>query len=108
MSELAATVMNLPRRDAQDKLRGRTKYTNDRTRPDMLHAVLLRSGRARQVMRDAGLEIAGTRFFLCVPERLFPYLEALERAVERAPIGGQYCVFGRKPKTAHAILRPPR
>ncbi|MBB4002107.1 xanthine dehydrogenase family protein molybdopterin-binding subunit [Aurantimonas endophytica] len=47
MSELltpeAATVMNLPRRDAQDKLRGRTKYTIDRARPDMLHAVLLRS-----------------------------------------------------------------
>ncbi|UHD43859.1 xanthine dehydrogenase family protein molybdopterin-binding subunit [Aureimonas altamirensis] len=38
-----ATVMNLPRRDAQDKLRGRTRYTVDRQRPDMLHAVLLRA-----------------------------------------------------------------
>ena len=37
------TVKNLPRRDAADKLRGRTRYTIDRVRPDMLHAVLLRS-----------------------------------------------------------------
>jgi len=43
MDDVSATVMDLPRRDARDKLRGRTKYTNDRTSPDMLHAVLLRS-----------------------------------------------------------------
>jgi CO/xanthine dehydrogenase Mo-binding subunit len=35
--------MNLPRRDAPDKLRGRTRYTIDRIGPDMLHAALLRS-----------------------------------------------------------------
>ena len=65
MSELAATVMNLPRRDAQDKLRGRTKYTNDRTRPDMLHAVLLRStvpaGRIRKLDVSAALRCPGVR-----------------------------------------------
>lgn len=43
MTPEASTVMNLPRRDAQDKLRGRTKYTIDRARPDTLHAAVLRS-----------------------------------------------------------------
>lgn len=36
-------VMDLPRRDASDKLQGRTRYTVDRGRPGMLHAVQLRS-----------------------------------------------------------------
>src|SRR3990170_3466806 len=65
MSELSATVMNLPRRDAQDKLRGRTKYTNDRIRPDMLHAVLLRAtvpaGRIRRLDVSAALSCPGVR-----------------------------------------------
>ncbi|MCL6706300.1 xanthine dehydrogenase family protein molybdopterin-binding subunit [Pseudomonas sp. R2.Fl] len=43
MADAASVVMDLPRRDAADKLRGRTRYTVDRIRPDMLHAVLLRS-----------------------------------------------------------------
>ncbi|KAA3509534.1 xanthine dehydrogenase family protein molybdopterin-binding subunit [Agrobacterium rosae] len=43
MTDVSTTVMDLPRRDARDKLRGRTRYTNDRARPDTLHAVLLRS-----------------------------------------------------------------
>lgn len=37
-------VMNLPRRDARDKLLGRTKYTIDAGGSDVLHAVLLRAG----------------------------------------------------------------
>lgn len=36
-------VMDLPRRDARDKLLGRTRYTVDRARPGMLHAALRRS-----------------------------------------------------------------
>ena len=65
MSELEATVMNLPRRDASDKLRGRTRYTNDRARPDMLHAVLLRAavpaGRIRKLDMSAALACPGVR-----------------------------------------------
>lgn len=34
---------NLPRRDAEDKLRGRTRFTVDSERPTMLHAALRRS-----------------------------------------------------------------
>ena len=36
-------TMNLPRRDARDKLLGRTRYTVDRMLPRMLHAAILRS-----------------------------------------------------------------
>lgn len=70
MSELMTadaekTVMNLPRRDAQDKLRGRTRYTTDRVRPDMLHAVLLRSkvaaGRIVKIDVSAALAAPGVR-----------------------------------------------
>ncbi|PTE10955.1 xanthine dehydrogenase family protein molybdopterin-binding subunit [Mesorhizobium helmanticense] len=39
----SGVVMNLPRRDARDKLLGRTRYTVDRMPPRMLHAAVLRS-----------------------------------------------------------------
>ncbi|WP_182083988.1 xanthine dehydrogenase family protein molybdopterin-binding subunit [Aureimonas sp. ME7] len=60
-----ATVMDLPRRDARDKLVGRTRYTNDRARPDMLHAALLRSpvpaGRIRRLDVSKALRCPGVR-----------------------------------------------
>ncbi|KXG85177.1 xanthine dehydrogenase family protein molybdopterin-binding subunit [Agrobacterium bohemicum] len=63
MVEVSTTVMDLPRRDARDKLRGRTCYTNDRARPDMLHAVLLRSnvpsGRIIRLDVSTALECPG-------------------------------------------------
>ena len=36
-------VMNLPRRDARDKVQGRTRYTVDAGGSDVLQAALLRS-----------------------------------------------------------------
>lgn len=39
----ATVVMDLPRRDARDKLSGRTRYTTDQVAHGMLHAVLVRS-----------------------------------------------------------------
>ena len=43
MSTAANATMNFPRRDARDKLRGRTRYTVDQVRPRMLHAALARA-----------------------------------------------------------------
>ena len=40
MSDATTIAMNFPRRDARDKLCGRTRYTIDRARPGMLHAAL--------------------------------------------------------------------
>ena len=55
MLEPSNAVMNFPRRDACDKLRGYTRYTVDRGRPGMLHAALLRASTpsARIVRIDA-------------------------------------------------------
>ena len=41
--DLALAVMDLPRRDARDKVQGRTKFTVDMGGQDVLHAVLRRS-----------------------------------------------------------------
>jgi CO/xanthine dehydrogenase Mo-binding subunit len=43
MSAATNATMNFPRRDAGDKLRGRTRYTIDQVRVRMLHAVLARA-----------------------------------------------------------------
>ena len=43
IAEPSNVTMNLPRRDARDKLLGRTRYTVDRMLPRMLHAAILRS-----------------------------------------------------------------
>src|SRR3984957_18344873 len=43
MSEATTATMNFPRRDARDKLRGRTRFTIDRARPGMLYAALARA-----------------------------------------------------------------
>ncbi len=46
MPDAAAAVMDLRRRDARDKLLGRTRYTIDRALPGMLHAAVLRADMA--------------------------------------------------------------
>ncbi|APE45588.1 aldehyde oxidase (plasmid) [Sulfitobacter alexandrii] len=51
-------VMDYPRRDAADKLRGRTKYTVDMAGQDVLHAVLVRSDVAAGIIRDIDLTAA--------------------------------------------------
>src|ERR1700744_65293 len=43
VSEATTATMNFARRDARDKLRGRTRFTIDRARPGMLHAALARA-----------------------------------------------------------------
>lgn len=60
------------------------------------NAVLLTAGTARRLMRDAGLRVIATRYFLTVPQRLYRWGRFIERAVAAAPLGGQYAVFGRK------------
>jgi len=58
-------VMNLPRRDARDKLQGRTRYTVDRALPGMLHAVQLRStvpsARIIRIDTEAASKMPGVR-----------------------------------------------
>lgn len=53
----AGAVSNLPRRDARDKLAGRTRYTVDMASPGTLHAAIRRSDvpRARILRVDSGV-----------------------------------------------------
>ncbi|MEB8386556.1 xanthine dehydrogenase family protein molybdopterin-binding subunit [Rhodobacteraceae bacterium KMM 6894] len=60
-----SVVMNLPRRDARDKLQGRTKYTVDVGGVEVLHAALLRaevaSARIKRVDISAALAMPGVQ-----------------------------------------------
>ena len=58
--DASAAVMNYPRRDARDKLSGRTRYTVDRTASRMLHAAVLRAevASARIVELDVSEAVA--------------------------------------------------
>jgi CO/xanthine dehydrogenase Mo-binding subunit len=64
MSDVSAT-MDLRRRDAADKLRGRTRYTIDRYLPGMLHAAVLRasvpSGRIAGLDTSRAARMPGVR-----------------------------------------------
>jgi CO/xanthine dehydrogenase Mo-binding subunit len=63
--EIERTIANFPRRDAADKLRGKTKYTNDRMDASTLHAALLRSaipaGRIVRLDLPRALKMPGVR-----------------------------------------------
>ncbi|HTI01561.1 MAG TPA: xanthine dehydrogenase family protein molybdopterin-binding subunit [Acidisoma sp.] len=59
MTTPSDAVMNLPRRDARDKLQGRTRYTVDRAVSGMLHAVQLRA--AVPSARIVSLDTAAAR-----------------------------------------------
>jgi len=65
MSDSSNAVMNFPRRDAADKLRGRTRYTVDQGRPGMLHAALLRaetpSARVMRIDTSEARKMPGVR-----------------------------------------------
>ncbi|MGV7214913.1 xanthine dehydrogenase family protein molybdopterin-binding subunit [Bradyrhizobium sp. UFLA05-112] len=64
MSDVSAT-MDFRRRDAADKLRGRTRYTVDRYLPGMLHAAVLRasmpSGRIVRLDTSRAAHMPGVR-----------------------------------------------
>lgn len=60
IEELAAARMDLHRRDARDKLNGRTLYTVDRTRQRMLHGAILRAAVPSARLMGIDLSQAGS------------------------------------------------
>ena len=60
-------------------------------------AQLLRPRLAAQLMRNAGLAVIETAFFMYLPEAVFRRAGDLEDYLRRLPLGGQYAVFGRRP-----------
>jgi len=60
-------------------------------------AILLRAAEARRLAADAGLAPLEQDYFLYFPQALYRYLGRLEAMLAKAPLGGQYAVFSRKP-----------
>jgi len=60
------------------------------------NAILLNAGETRRLFQDAGLRSLETTYFLYLPEGGFRIFPALETALKRIPLGGQYAVFGQK------------
>jgi SAM-dependent methyltransferase len=61
------------------------------------HARLLTARAARRLARAAGFDVVATRYFLVIPERFYRWAGAVEGALTRLPLSGQYAVFGVKP-----------
>jgi SAM-dependent methyltransferase len=60
------------------------------------NAIMLSAGETRSLFNDAGLQCLETSYFLYLPEKPFRMFPALETALRRIPLGGQYAVFGDK------------
>ena len=60
------------------------------------NARLLTPRMARQVVRNAGMQIIDTNYFLFFPQRFYSKMAQMENALSFVPLGGQYVVFGGK------------
>lgn len=60
-------------------------------------AHLLAHRQTWRLMRDCGIDIEETSFFLYLPQLLYRVANSWEESLKRLPIGGQYAVFGRRP-----------
>jgi SAM-dependent methyltransferase len=60
-------------------------------------AELLAAGSASRLLEAAGFETLHPSYFLYLPEKLFGRFGAMESALERVPLGGQYALLGRTP-----------
>lgn len=68
-----------------------------RRSPVDVNAKLLGAGLAKRLLAHAGFEIVEHEYFLYLPEKLYVAVGFLESLLAKAPLGGQYAVFGRKP-----------
>jgi len=62
-------------------------------------ARLLTARQASRTMREAGFHSIRKRFFLFLPEGLFRKTGRFETFLSGIPLGGQYGVMGKKPRT---------
>jgi ubiquinone/menaquinone biosynthesis C-methylase UbiE len=59
-------------------------------------ARLLTAKETERLFSDAQAKILARQYFLFLPERVYRFAGAVERALEKVPLGGQYALFGRK------------
>jgi SAM-dependent methyltransferase len=62
-------------------------------------AILLPAGSARRLMKNAGLQVDKTEYFLYLPEGLYKSLGKVEGLLRAFPLGGQYALFAKLPVT---------
>jgi SAM-dependent methyltransferase len=67
-----------------------------RRSPVDTNARLLTPRTARDVVRNAGMHVIDTSYFLFFPQRLYSKMAAVENALSSFPLGGQYSVFSGK------------
>lgn len=60
-------------------------------------ASLLSYRQVWRLMREGGVELEETSFFMYLPERLYRLAQNMEESLKHLPLGGQYAVFGRRP-----------
>lgn len=65
--------------------------------PVDIDAELLTARKASRILEAAGFEVLRPSYFLYFPESLFGPLCAVESALERVPMGGQYALLARAP-----------
>jgi SAM-dependent methyltransferase len=58
-------------------------------------ALLLRPSESRRLLRSSGFQVEEQRYFLYLPGSLYRRFGAIEALLARAPLGGQYALFGR-------------
>lgn len=68
-------------------------------------AHLLSHRKTRRLMNECGVEVAGTSFFMFLPEPLYRRASKLDDALQWLPLGGQYAVFGRRPRADLSLDR---
>jgi SAM-dependent methyltransferase len=58
-----------------------------------LHARLLTPMTAKRLVKEAGMKVLETEYFLYLPERLYRILSRTEEVMSRLPFGGQYAIM---------------
>jgi SAM-dependent methyltransferase len=62
------------------------------------NAILLGASEAEALLRDSAMTPFDKSYFLYLPESLYRRFAIVEEWLKRIPLGGQYAVFGSKPK----------
>ena len=68
--------------------------------PVDVDAHLLSHRKTRRLMKECGVELEETAFFMFLPEPFYRRTPKLEDALRWLPLGGQYAVLGRRPPAA--------
>jgi len=59
-------------------------------------AILLRAREARRLTTQSGMSAVDSEYFLYFPQALYRYFGAVELALAKVPLGGQYALFSGK------------